>query len=134
MTAVLSGFRYYNNEGKNQMFTRRTRIIIWFAVIMTALGVISKKANAAELWTGFNWDHVSQLDVGPPWNDDPESSVDHLGVHVEAHMFITDNARWIVGVSLGNNTNLTGASYEWEDGDGIGTRLYLTYNRRLLKW
>ncbi len=27
----------------------------------------------------INYAHVSQWDVGPPWNDDFEDSVDHLG-------------------------------------------------------
>lgn len=32
---------------------------------------------------GAHWVHLSQYEVGPPWNDDPESSVDHFGVYVE---------------------------------------------------
>lgn len=34
-------------------------------------------------WWGVNWDHLSQPDVGPPVNNDPESSVDHFGVNIE---------------------------------------------------
>ena len=29
---------------------------------------------------GGHWIHLSQWLVGPPWNDDAESSVDHVGV------------------------------------------------------
>ncbi len=30
-----------------------------------------------------HWTHLSQIDVGPPWNDRDESSVDHLGVAIK---------------------------------------------------
>jgi len=32
---------------------------------------------------GARWLHVSQCDQGPPFNDNPESSLDHIGVFLE---------------------------------------------------
>lgn len=31
---------------------------------------------------GIHWTHLSQWDVGPPFNNDTESSVDHIGMYL----------------------------------------------------
>lgn len=38
---------------------------------------------APELAVRAHWLHLSQYDVGPPFNDKDESSVDHFGIYLE---------------------------------------------------
>lgn len=110
------------------------KILPWLALAFV-VGYAIDSANAAELWVGGNWDHVSHVDVGPPFNDDDESSVDHLGIHLEVRTIITPQSHWTFGISLGENSNWTGASIPWDDGGAaIGSRLYIEYNHKLLEF
>ena len=94
-----------------------------FLLIMVLWVLGSSEVKAADVYVGTNWTHVSQVNVGPPFNDKMESSVDHLGIHAEIRW--TSGPEWTAGISTGKNMNITGSSIPWNDGSGIGSTLYI---------
>lgn len=85
-------------------------------------------AQAAELWVGANWTHVSQLDEGPPFNDRDEDSVDHIGVDLMLREQFQDDWEGYMSLSFGRNYNLTGCDC-WDDG-GAEVDTVLTFGLR----
>lgn len=47
------------------------------------LGYVTPVKGSKNLHFGTRWLHISQCDQGAPFNDNPESSVDHIGIFLE---------------------------------------------------
>ena len=45
------------------------------------------KQNWCKCYPAINWAHLSQWESGAPWNDDSESSIDHVGVSMTWAVF-----------------------------------------------
>lgn len=111
------------------------RISVLATVILILVAVFMPvKAGGLELWLGGNFTHLSQLDAGPPFNENDEDSVDHLGIDLTLRYLQGDWA-WYAGVSAGRNFNVTDCSKCWNDGGAeVDTLLKFGFQKRLYKW
>ena len=112
--------------------------LIGIFVIIFLIGLagawFSEAKASTELWGGINFDHLSQLDAGSPFNNNNEDSVDHLGLFGEVR-YPYEKGYLYFGISLGRNDNFFGCSKCWDDGGAeIDTRVYLGYSILLKRW
>ena len=68
------------------------------AIVFLIVGITDAPAAENKVYVGVQWVHLSNLDAGPPFNDDYEDHVDHAGVVVE---FIRDYNYSIAFASVG---------------------------------
>lgn len=84
-----------------------------------------------EWWGGVGWTHFSHLDVGPPWNDKPESFVDHFGFKLEARWDVRPEGYWYGGVGIGSHNIINNCDCYENGGAWFDTRIDFGYQWRL---
>ena len=108
--------------------------LIMFLVAFMLTSFMIQRCQAAELYLNTNWIHVSQLDAGPPFNDNIEDAVDHVGIGIEMRFGHTDNGYFFSGLSAGRNFNITGCGC-WNDGGAeVDTVVTFGYEFKLIEW
>lgn len=87
------------------------------------------------MWLGVNLHHLSQLDVGPPFNDDLEDSVDHVGIDLRIRDEFTQDWVYYLGISAGRNFNVTDCTSCWDDGGAeVDTMLFIGVQKKVFSW
>lgn len=104
-----------------------------FAIgFLFGLGLWASPACASEhrLYLGINWNHLSNLDAGEPFNGDrSEFSADHYGVKLE-YQYGNDHYFYFSG-SIGN-TKFNGSHRNWHcSGCDYPAALQAGFNWRL---
>jgi len=108
-----------------------TKLALGMVLLAVLVGTITK-ARATDLFIGGNWMHLSQWDKGCPQEcDTPESSVDHLGVHIEVREYFGNKHELSFLVGAGKNTNPYGCTDCWNDAGGLGAIFQLKYNYKI---
>ena len=92
-------------------------------------------AKAGELWLGVNYHHLSQLDAGPPFNEEDEDSLDHVGFDLMVRDEFALDWAYYFGVGVGRNFNITDSESRWNDGGAeADTMLFIGVQKRLYSW
>lgn len=107
-----------------------------FVILTGSAGACEKhEIKTGGIWAGFNFNHVSQLDAGPPFNEKDEDAVDHLGIHAMLRDQFADDWEYFAGISLGRNFNVTDCTQCWNDGDAeIDSLIFVGVQKRLYSW
>lgn len=125
-----------NKVSKNRKLIMKPAYGIWISIPIALWLVVFAvfEAKAGEILIGTNWHHISQLDAGPPFNNDREDSVDHIGFHLMAR---TKFGTWefYSGISAGRNTNLFSCKNCWDDGNAkVDTLLFFGIQKKVWSW
>lgn len=103
--------------------------------VVLVLIAIFYEAKAGEVLIGLNYNHLSQLDAGPPFNDRDEDAVDHVGLHLLGRGALAPGWELFAGISAGRNYNMTGCDRCWNDGDAkIDTLFFMGIQKQIYKW
>ena len=111
----------------------KTWIAIHAALWLLVFAVFDAKAG--DLWLGLNFHHISQFDAGPPFNEEDEDAVDHLGVNLTLRDQFAEDWEYYLGVSLGRNFNVTDCSNCWNDGGAeIDSMLFIGVQKKIYEF
>ncbi len=81
----------------------KIKLLVMFLVAFMITSFMIQRVKAAELWIGPNFQHLSHLDAGWPYNDQAEDVVDHIGIEATLKFGMTENSYWHFGVSAGQH-------------------------------